>query len=177
MTGKPSGSQRRGPRPSTRNPRPTTRRPREAARPGKPTVPAHHQHAKDEWTTPRDRWSQWDNEFRFTLDAAATDDNALCRRYFTMADDGLTKTWRGRVWCNPPYSRVDEFVQKGYEEVQAGHAEVVVLLVASRTDTRWWHDFAMNGKIRFIRGRLKFSGSKNSAPFASALVIFRPRGK
>ena len=50
----------------------------------------------------------------------------------------------------------------------------VVCLVPARTDTAWWHDYAMRGEIRFIRGRLKFGSSKNSAPFPSAIVIFYP---
>ena len=53
---------------------------------------------------------------------------------------------------------------------------VVVCLVPARTDTAWWHDYAMQGEIRFIRGRLKFEamdGVKSSAPFPSAVVVYR----
>jgi hypothetical protein len=68
---------------------------------------------------------------------------------------------------------VAEFVEKGFREAESGHAKVVVLLVAARTDTLWWHEYAMKGEIVFIRGRLKFGESVNGAPFPSALVIFR----
>ena len=51
----------------------------------------------------------------------------------------------------------------------------MVCLVPARTDTAWWHDYAAKGAVRFIRGRLKFGGHKNSAPFPSALVIFSPQ--
>ena len=34
-------------------------------------------------------------------------------------------------------------------------------------------EVGMKGKIRFIRGRLKFGNSKNSASFPSAIVIFQ----
>jgi site-specific DNA-methyltransferase (adenine-specific) len=74
---------------------------------------------------------------------------------------------------NPPYGReIGKWVRKAYETAQAGRQAVVVCLLPARTDTAWWHDYAMKGEIRFLRGRLKFGGSKNSAPFPSALVIF-----
>ncbi len=132
-----------------------------------------HSHEKDVWTTPRDRFDEWDRELGpFTLDAAATDDNALCDRYFTAETDGLTQEWAGVVWCNPPYSTVAKWVEKAHTSAQAG--ATVVLLVPARTDTRWWHCHATKAEIRFIRGRLKFGDATSSAPFPSALLIFRP---
>lgn len=49
---------------------------------------------------------------------------------------------------------------------------MVVCLVPARTDTRWWHDYAIKGAVTFIKGRLKFGDAKANAPFPSALVIF-----
>ena len=134
----------------------------------------YHKRQSDLWYTPRDRFEQWTKEYGpFTLDAAASTENALCDRYFTITDDGLYQDWgTGTVWCNPPYSHVGPWVKKGYEESLKG--ATVVMLVASRTDTKWWHEWAMKGEIVFIRGRLKFGGQTNSAPFPSALIIFRP---
>jgi hypothetical protein len=61
---------------------------------------------------------------------------------------------------------------KGYAESLKG--KTVVMLVPSRTDTKWWHDYCMKASvITFLKGRLKFGGSKNSAPFPSAVVIFK----
>ena len=179
MGKRPSSSRRpkQRPTPPTGKTRPSARGPSNR-RPGQEILAAYHRRQSDEWATPRDRFEEWNAEFGpFTLDAAATADNALCRRFYTAEDDALTKPWRGRVWCNPPYSRVGEFVAKASEEVEAGRADIVGLLVPSRTDTRWWHDY-VEGKaeVRFLRGRLKFSGSNNSAPFPSALVIFRRTG-
>ena len=52
----------------------------------------------------------------------------------------------------------------------------VVMLLPARTDTRWFHDYIYGkAEVRFIRGRLKFGGSKNSAPFPSMVVIFGER--
>jgi site-specific DNA-methyltransferase (adenine-specific) len=61
-------------------------------------------------------------------------------------------------------------MRKAYEESLRG--ALVVCLVPARTDTAWWHDYAMHGEIQFIRGRLKFSGGKTNAPFPSAVIVF-----
>jgi phage N-6-adenine-methyltransferase len=108
----------------------------------------------------------------FNLDAAATAENAKCARYFTAADDGLAQTWTGRVWLNPPYGReVGKWVKKAWESAQSS-AELVVCLVPARTDTRWWHEYAVRGEVEFVRGRLRF-GRPTVAPFPSAVIVFR----
>ena len=129
--------------------------------------------AKDDWTTPIDLFKKWDNVFCFNLDAASSDDNALCKRHFTKADDGLAQSWGGcRVWLNPPYGReIGKWVEKAYTEAQKPNTSVVCLLPA-RTDTQWFHDYCTRGRITFLRGRLKFGDCKNSAPFPSMIVVF-----
>jgi site-specific DNA-methyltransferase (adenine-specific) len=136
------------------------------------TSSVHFSSATDEWPTPRSFFDAVEREFGpFDLDPCATQESAKTPRYFTKADDGLAQVWSGRVWMNPPYGRtIGLWMKKAYESSQAGC--FVVCLVPARTDTAWWHDYAMKGTIRFIRGRLKFGESKNSAPFPSALVIF-----
>lgn len=117
---------------------------------------------------------EWNEAFGpFTLDAAATAENALCERYFTVEDDGLVQSWAGeRVWCNPPYSAVARWVEKACTERE--RAVTSILLVPSRTDTRWFQDYAQTAdEVRLLPGRLKFSGAKNSAPFPSVLLVFR----
>jgi hypothetical protein len=80
------------------------------------------------------------------------------------------------VFVNPPYGReIGKWVEKAYHSIEDGSAQIVVMLLPARTDTRWWHDWVMKGEIRFIRGRLKFGGCKNSAPFPSAIVIFKKK--
>ena len=83
---------------------------------------------------------------------------------------------RGAVWCNPPYGRnVGRWVQKASETAKAG--DVVVMLLPARTDTAWFHDLIwQKAEVRFVRGRLKFGGCKNAAPFPSMVVVFRPNG-
>ena len=126
----------------------------------------------DDWETPQDLFDKVDQEFEFNLDVCATRDNRKCRNFYAKELDGLKQDWSGVCWMNPPYGReIGKWVQKAYEESLKG--STVVCLLPSRTDTRWWHDYCMKGEVRFIKGRLKFGNSKNSAPFPSAIVIFR----
>ncbi len=133
---------------------------------------------KQDWCTPRGFFDALDAEFHFTLDAAATKENAKCSAYFTPKDDALGKSWgtSGAVFCNPPYGReVRKWVRKAYEESRNG--QVVVMLLPARTDTSYFHDYIYgHAEIRFIRGRLRFTDAdgneKDAAPFPSMVVIY-----
>lgn len=126
-----------------------------------------------EWDTPQEVFDALNAEFDFELDPCAKQGHGKCAS-FDMNENGMMKRWAPRrVFMNPPYGpELTMWMRKAYEESQNG--AVVVCLVPARTDTKWWHDYAMQGEIRFIRGRLKFGGSKNSAPFPSAVVVLRP---
>lgn len=128
----------------------------------------------NEWTTPKDLFDKLNSEFNFTLDVASTHDNALCENHYTVDENGLQQKWGGNVFCNPPYGReIGLWVEKGYKE-SLRNSNIVVMLIPARTDTRYWHDYIFGkAEVRFIKGRLKFGESKNSAPFPSAIVIFR----
>lgn len=128
----------------------------------------------DEWATPQSFFDEINKEFDFNLDVCATDENHKCENYYTIQDNGLEKNWGGyRVWCNPPYSEIDKWVAKAFYETKNDNT-IVVLLIPSRTDTRYFHNYIYNrSEIRFVKGRLKFGDGKNSAPFPSMLVIFR----
>lgn len=134
----------------------------------------HFSSATDEWPTPQDYFEKVAAEFGpFDLDPCCTIESAKAPKYFTKEDDGLAQDWSGKVWMNPPYGReIGKWMKKAFESSMEG--ALVVCLVPARTDTAWWHDYAINGNVRFIRGRLKFGGHKNSAPFPSALVVFQP---
>ena len=103
-----------------------------------------------------------------------------------LGDGTPVRTWIGlasRAWCNPPYNRsTGKWVAKAVEEVNKGNAKVVVMLLPARTDTKYFHQYIWDNEkhrprpgveVRFIKGRLKFGGAKNSAPFPSMVVIFR----
>ena len=127
-----------------------------------------------EWTTPQAFYDRLNQEFNFTLDPCCTDETAKCSTYYTEDDDGLTQPWAGHsVFMNPPYGRsIKDWIRKAYEESRKPNT-VVVALIPARTDTRYWHDYCMEAsEIRFIKGRLKFGESNNSAPFPSAVVVF-----
>src|SRR3990167_9253046 len=116
----------------------------------------------DNWQTPSKFKEELDKEFNFDFDPCPKDPTF----------DGLVVDWGKSNFVNPPFSQIDKWVKKGFEEDQKG--KCVVFLIASRTDTRWWHDYCMKAsEIRFIKGRLKFEGAKHSAPFPSCLVIFK----
>ena len=138
------------------------------------TIAVHWSRTRQDWETPPVLFAELDAEFGFTLDVCASRHNAKCSRFFDEREDGLAQDWCGATcWMNPPYGPfVARWIRKAWEESQRG--ATVVCLVPARTDTAWWHDFAMRGEIRFLRGRLRFGGSPNPAPFPSALVIFRP---
>ena len=127
-----------------------------------------------EWTTPQAFYDRLNQEFNFTLDPCCTDETAKCSTYYTEGDDGLAQPWAGHsVFMNPPYGRsIKDWIRKAYEESRKPNT-VVVALIPARTDTRYWHDYCMEAsEIRFIKGRLKFGESNNSAPFPSAVVVF-----
>lgn len=135
----------------------------------------HFSSKKQDWETPQDLFDKLENEFGFDLDVCATSNNAKCNQYIDKYGDGLMTPWMGTCWMNPPYGReIIHWVKKAHEEAKRG--VITVALLPARTDTRWFHNY-IYGKheIRFIKGRLKFKGAKNSAPFPSMIVVFNAK--
>jgi len=130
----------------------------------------------NEWETPQWLFYELHGEFGFTLDPCCTKENAKCKRYYTKEYNGLTKDWGGEcVVVNPPYGReISKWVKKCHDEFMRKDARVrIVMLIPARTDTKYFHEYIYNkARLEFIKGRLKFSDSKNSAPFPSMIVIF-----
>lgn len=133
----------------------------------------------EDWETPQWLFDALHREFGFTLDAAANERNHKCPVWYGPGSpvgvyDALVWHWSGACWLNPPYgSRIGLWVAKAYEEAASGNATVVCLLPA-RTDTRWWHRYVMQAnEVRLLEGRLRFVGAASSAPFPSAIVVFR----
>lgn len=128
----------------------------------------------DLWATPQWLFDELDKEFHFTIDVCATQENAKCQKFYTKLENGLVQPWKGVVWCNPPYGReIGQWVRRALFSCIAG--TTVVMLLPARTDTKWFHEYIYkreNVEIRFIKGRLKFGGHQNSAPFPSMIVVF-----
>lgn len=113
------------------------------------TSPVQYSSARHDWETPSEVFAPLHAEFGFTLDVCATAATAKCGRYFTSDDDGLAQDWAQHVcWMNPPYGKaLAAWMRKAWQASQGG--ATVVCLVPSRTDTKWWHDYAQRGEIRF----------------------------
>jgi len=115
-----------------------------------------------DWRTPRNVYEKLNLEFSFTDDP--------CPNYSLI--DGLKRPWGNVVFVNPPFKEIHKWVEKAWAEHKNG--KTIVLLIPSRTDTRWWHDYCMKAsEIRFIKGRLKYEGAKYNAPFPSCVVVFQ----
>lgn len=132
----------------------------------------------DNWGTPQYLFDQLNEEFHFTLDACASEENKKCQRYFSVENNGLEKDWSEEiVFCNPPYSEVKKWVEKAYQESSENGA-TVILLIPSRTDTKWFHEYIWGkAEIRFIKGRLRFGNATENAPFPSMIVVYRGKEK
>ena len=135
----------------------------------------HFSSQTPEWPTPQWLFDALNKEFGFTLDPCSTHANAKCAKHFTREDNGLLKSWSEEVvFMNPPYgSEIGKWMAKAHDTAMHESA-TVVCLVPARTDTAWWHKYAMKHEIRLLRGRLKFGDGRNSAPFPSAIVVMRP---
>src|SRR5512146_1513783 len=117
----------------------------------------------DHWATPDSLYTRLDREFSFDFDPCP----------LQSRQSGLLIRWHGSVFCNPPYSQIEDFMRKGLLHLAQGDCSGLVYLLPVRSDTGWFHDYCLNAKeIRFIRGRLRFGNAKNSAPFPSMVVVF-----
>lgn len=129
----------------------------------------------DDWATPQWLFDQYNQLYHFDLDAAASLTNRKVERYLGLDHvdparrNGLEADWDGRnVWVNPPYGRgLRDWLAKAHHEAKT---KIVVMLLPSRTDTVWFHDYAIHHKITFIRGRLKYGNGTNPAPFGSLIL-------
>ncbi len=134
---------------------------------------------EEKWQTPNKVFNKLNEEFNFTLDPCCQHDSAKCKKYYTPIEDGLSQSWEGEaVFVNPPYGReLRKWVEKCYNEGQKENTKVV-MLIPSRTDTTYFHDFIYHkSEIRFIRGRIKFINpttkkAGDSAPFGSMVVVY-----
>lgn len=145
----------------------------------------HHtrtENSKDNWETPQYFFEILHQEFQFTLDPCASDENHKCEKYFTKEMDGLKLSWKGeKIFCNPPYKEKEKFILKAFEETKNG-CVLAALLIPDTTDTKIWHSviFPFADEIRFVNGRIQFLDSVSKKPIpgnprGSAVVIFRNR--
>lgn len=157
----------------------------------------------DQHATPRKLAAELVQEFGIETDVCADASNAVVPKFFSLEQNGLLQEWKGVNFMNPPYGKgekvcgpkcekkkcakrgshclvyvpsINDWMRKATESADAG--AIVVCLVPSRTDARWWHDWIepvrlgrKPGHLRFIRGRLKFGNAKSTALFPNAIVV------
>ena len=126
----------------------------------------------DERYTPLTLFNPLNEIFDFTLDVAATAENAKCSKFYTKETDGLSQSWAGeRVFCNPPYSRGQ--IEKWLTKAAESNAELALFILPCFLETRWaqliWQCASM---IYFPKGRVKFAGMKSGAKFGTIFVYF-----
>lgn len=136
---------------------------------------------KQDWNTPKELFNKLNNEFNFEWDLAASSDNTLCQNFYTKEDNGLTKTWNGTCWLNPPYgdkdSKMVDWIKKAHNDTQNNPNLTVVMLIPARTNTKWFHNYCMKSyEVKFICGRPKFGDSKHGLPQPLIVVVFKKSG-
>lgn len=139
------------------------------------SLDVHFSSKTDEWATPQDIFDSYNSKYNFDTDVAASKTNAKVLKYFDQYTNGLEQPWGKRNWCNPPYSQLKLWIKKAAAEQKRGN--LTVMLIPARTDTIAFHEHIYNKPdvdIQFLKGRLKFGNSKNSAPFPSMVVTFNP---
>ena len=147
----------------------------------------HPPSSSTEWSTPEEFFKRLDDEFVFTVDLCATEENALCDAFVAKEEDCLSVEWdwvaelptRYTGWMNPPWGRgIGKFVQRAYEQSKKYGLRVVCLLPAN-TDTKWWRDWVWKAsEVRFVTGRLHFvceDGRTGPCPTGACVVVFDPK--
>jgi site-specific DNA-methyltransferase (adenine-specific) len=149
----------------------------------------HYQSGQDEGGTtehgtPQGLFDLLGGEFHFTLDPAASKENAKTKKFYDRERDGLAQSWANEtVFLNPPYGRGEEGVVPWLRKVTwevsnpSRSAPTIVMLLPARTSESWWYEYVAQcaNEVRFIVGRLQFEGAENVASFPSAIAVYRPR--
>lgn len=146
---------------------------------------------RDTYRTPPELFAVMKDEFCFSIDVAASAENALCGAFFTEEDDSLSREWRSAawgdwtghyVWANPPYSDIGPWVRKAYEQSRIGIG--CVMLVMADTSVGWYKEaIATAQEVRFITGgRISFISPETGKPAAgnnkgSMFIIWHPFGR
>jgi phage N-6-adenine-methyltransferase len=129
----------------------------------------------------------------FDLDAAACEESHWAPRFYAKTDNGLQQPWdAARVWVNPPYSDIEPWPRKAWDEMAAERCEVVAMLLpAIKTEQPWWQKYVepfrdrddacsyASLRVHFLPGRTAFArpGSggvgQSGAPFGCTLLVWR----
>lgn len=135
----------------------------------------------DEWETPPEFFEGVKSYFGLDIDVCASESNHKLEKYYTIKENGLSKEWKGKCWCNPPYSNQKPWIEKSIESVIKNDAEVFMLIPMS-PETKYYNELVLDSNYTFsiylIKGRLSFLQDKKkigSPRFASCLIHFRKK--
>ena len=146
---------------------------------------------RDNWETPRALFAPLNNEFNFTLDAAATAENAKCDRFLTgpchacdaaagvqqraFCHCGHCGSYDGEtVFVNPPFGPGLARWAEVWAE-KSRRARAIVAVLPANTDTAWFaHVYLHASELRFLTGRVNFVGSTSGNTGGTIIAIYRP---
>ncbi len=136
-------------------------------------------HKSTSWITPPELWEDLRDAFEIELDPCGHETETLPGIEHTIRtpDNGLEFDWCANTFINPPYSSIELWVDKAIEESKKNPKNYYVMLLPSRTDRPWYRKIL--GKaiaVCFMSKRLKFSNTKNNAPFPSLITVFCEEG-
>lgn len=124
---------------------------------------------KQTWETPNGLFRKINEMFHFTRDVCASKENTKCEAFWSEEDSCLDKAWDGVNWMNPPFKDMKKFIKKAFDE---RNNCITACLIPARTNTKWWHEWCMQGEVYFLCGRPKFGDCKHGLPQPLALVVF-----
>lgn len=135
---------------------------------------------EQEWYTPSYILDKVYNVFPVSTDPCSNKDKTVnAGTYYMKDDDGLSQSWFGNVYLNPPYGRaIGRWVTKFLEEWDNGNIKSAILLMPVKTDTKWWSKLtaelscwcAVSGRVKFVSSEPDKKTSVGT--FASAIILF-----
>lgn len=134
---------------------------------------------RDMWRTPSYVFNHYDRRFQFHVDLAASQDNRLCRQYYSEDHSAFTfcSSVIGNVWCNPPYSSIGPWVEL-CARLSRETGKVFVMLLPADTSVKWFAEAMREySECHLISGRLSFINEETGEPVSgnnkgSAVFIF-----
>lgn len=123
------------------------------------------------WETPAWLFEALNRVFSFSLDAAASRENAKCKKYYTLSQSGLTNPWSDITFCNPPFNDPGPWLAKAHTEAAKKHRSVMVLPAIGMT-AKWYVGHRANTHTTILHPRVAFVGPKKSPNGMTMLMFF-----
>ena len=135
---------------------------------------ANDRESNQSWLTPKPLLEQYIYKFfdsGIDLDPTSNcslNPNVKASKHYTIQMDGLSKPWKGTVFCNPPYDSILPFTNKTLSEFESGTLKEILFLLPINSGTVWFNTMVDNGFIFcFLKVRLHFENKNGAAPVRS----------